>query len=244
MVTQSEIKPAEHIIDLILNRNDNMPNYTFFLGAGASWYSGVKTADEMVEKWRNQLYQRAKTRMRYDNWLSKQSWYNTDDEYGYLFKYLYDERSQRRDYIEKMLESARPAWGYVYLACLLQAQIINAVFTTNFDDLINEACYLYTDGLRPIVCAHDSEVSNVRLTRSRPKIVKLHGDFLFDSIKNTKSETLRLTKNMETKLAQFGQEYGLVVIGYGGRDNSVMSILEKLVTRKDNFKHGIYMVHT
>ena len=45
---------------------------------------------------------------------------------------------------------------------------------------------------------------------------------------------------MDTKLVQFGQEYGLVVIGYGGRYNSVMSILERLVKNRDYFKHGIY----
>jgi NAD-dependent SIR2 family protein deacetylase len=236
-----EVKPGEHLIDTILNRSEDRPNYVLFLGAGASWNSGVKTANEMIEIWRNSLYGRSRTRMKYKTWLSKQSWYNTDEEYGYLFGYLYDEQSQRRDYIETILKNASPTWGYVYLASLLQNQIFNAVFTTNFDDLINEACYLYTDIVRPIVCAHDSEVLNVKLTRARPQIIKLHGDFLFNSIiKNTHAETSRLTKNMEAKLVQFGQEYGLVVIGYGGRDNSVMSILEKLITNKNYFKHGIY----
>jgi len=236
-----EVKSGEHLIDTILLRSEDRPNYVLFLGAGASWNSGVKTAKEMIETWRNVLYGRSRTRMTYRTWLSKQSWYNTDEEYGYLFGYLYDEQSQRRDYIETILKNANPSWGYVYLASLLQKQIFSAVFTTNFDDLINEACYLYTDIVRPIVCAHDSEVLNVRLTRSRPQIIKLHGDFLFDSIiKNTHIETNRLTRNMETKLVQFGQEYGLVVIGYGGRDNSVMAILEKLITDKNYFKHGIY----
>ena len=235
-----EVKPAEHLIDIILNRNEDIPNYVLFLGAGASWNSGVVTASDMVGTWRSRLYERSGTRMKYKTWLSKQSWYNTDEEYGYLFEYLYDEPSQRRDYIETILENTSPSWGYVYLASLLQRQVFNAVLTTNFDDLINEACYLYTDNVRPIVCAHDSEVSNVRLTRKRHKIIKLHGDFLFDSIKNTNKETKRLTKNMETKLVQFGQEYGLVVIGYGGRDNSIMSILETLITNRSYFKHGIY----
>lgn len=235
-----EIKSQEHLIDIILNRNEEIPNYALFLGAGASWNSNVKTADELVKIWREQLYQRNKTRMKYSTWLKKQSWYNTDGEYAHLFEFLYDEPSQRRDYIENILKFANPSWGYVYLASLLQSEIWNTVFTTNFDDLINEACYLYTDRVRPIVCAHDSEVSNIRITRRRAKIIKLHGDFLFDSIKNTNIETRRLTKNMEMKLSQFGQEYGLVVIGYGGRDNSVMSILEKLLTNKDYFKHGIY----
>lgn len=233
-------KTGEHLANLILNRNDDMASYALFLGAGASQNSGIRTAEQMIDEWRRQLYARQKTRMRYDNWLDKQSWYKSDQEYGILFKELYDEPSQRRDYIEKCMEGAHPSWGYVYLASLLQAQIFNTVFTTNFDDLSNECCYLYSDKVRPIVCAHDSEVANVRITKKRAKIIKLHGDFLFEDIKNTPSETSRLEKNMELKLSQFGQEYGLVVIGYGGRDNSVMSILEQLLANSDYFKHGVY----
>ena len=234
------VKQADHLVDIILNRNDNIPNYALFLGAGSSWNSNVKTADEMVNTWRAQLYQRENKRIKYTTWLKKQEWYNTDNEYAYLFGYLYDQPSQRRDYIENILKNSHPSWGYVYLASLLQSEIFNTILTTNFDDLINEACYLYTDGVRPIVCAHDSEVSNVRLTRRRAKIIKLHGDFLFDGIKNTPDETRRLPENMEKKFKQCGQEYGLVVIGYGGRDDSVMNILETLSLDKDSFKHGIY----
>lgn len=235
-----EIKPQEHMINLILNMNEGIPNYALFLGAGASWNSGVITADEMIKVWREELYKRVRKRLKYATWLKKQDWYNTDDEYGHLFGYVYDERSQRRDYIENIMKNATPSWGYVYLASMLQSQIFNTVFTTNFDDLINEACYLYTDSVRPIVCAHDTEVSNVRLTKKRAQIIKLHGDFLFDSIKITKVETKQLNRNMEMKFAQYGQEFGLVVVGYSGRDNSIMSILEKYITKESYFKHGIY----
>lgn len=239
-----ESKVSEHLVDLVSSnskRKKGLPNYALFLGSGASWYSGVKTADEMVGMWRNRMYVRSKKKKKYTDWLAGTDWYDKDWEYSYLFEYLYDTPSQRRDCIEEMLDGAHPSWGYVYLASMLQAQIFNAVITTNFDDLVNEACYLYTDGVRPILFAHDSEVVNLRLTMSRPKIIKLHGDFLFDSIlKNTESETKRLTENMEVKLAQLSQEYGLVVVGYGGRDDSVMDILERLVSDKQCFKHGIY----
>ncbi len=236
-----EVKSAKHLIDIILDRNDSRPNYVLFLGAGASWNSGVITANEMIVKWRSQLYKQEGGRYKYKTWLSRKSWYNKDEEYGYLFGLLYDTQAQRRDHIETILKKARPTWGYVYLASLIDNENFNAVFTTNFDDLINEACYLYTDSVRPIVSAHDSEVLNVRLNRARPQIIKLHGDFLFDSIiKNTEVETEKLTGNMEEKLTQFAHEYGLVVIGYGGRDDSVMSALEKMIGTKDCFKYGIY----
>ena len=114
------------------------------------------------------------------------------------------------------------------------------VFTTNFDDLINEACFLYSDGVRPIVCAHDSAISSIRVSPTRPKIIKLHGDFLFDNIKNTMRELETLEDNIKRKFMQFAQEYGLVVVGYSGRDRSVMDILDILVQKKEYFKQGIY----
>lgn len=240
MVDKYVIKKEEHLVDLILNRNDDLPSFTLFLGAGASNNSGVKTAAAMIDIWRNQLYEHEKPSEKYNTWLKKQSWYESDEEYSYLFEELYDEPTQRRDYIEKCMENASPNWGYVYLIRLLEENIFNTVFTTNFDDLLNEACYIYSDHIRPIVCAHDSEVSNIRLARKRPKIIKLHGDFLFDNIKNTKGETQRLEKNMQLKLSQIGQEYGMVFVGYSGRDNSVMSIIEELIKTDDHFKHGIY----
>lgn len=234
-------RPAEHLVELVVSKKKGLPNYALFLGAGASWHSGVKTADEMVEMWRNRMYMRSKIKMEYNEWLEQQNWYDGDGEYAYLFEHLYDESSQRRDCIEEILGGSHPSWGYVYLASLLQAQIFNSIITTNFDDLVNEACYLYTDGVRPIVFAHDSEIINLRLTMDRPKIMKLHGDFLYDSIlKNTEAETKRLTENMEAKFGQLSQEYGLVVVGYGGRDGSVMDILENLITDKQCFKHGLY----
>jgi hypothetical protein len=232
---------AEHLVDLVLQESGGAINYALFLGAGASLTSRVKTAEQMVEVWRNRLYKQKATKMKYSDWLVKQDWYGSDAEYGYLFSRLYDEPAQRRDYIGQILEGCYPNWGYLYLTSLLQARIFNTVFTTNFDDLINEACYLYTDGVRPIVCAHEAGALNIRLTSTRPQIIKLHGDFLFDSIlKNTGSETENLTENMRNKFAQFGQEYGLVVVGYGGRDGSVMGILENLLTDSQFFRHGIY----
>lgn len=229
-----------HLIRQILNRNGNVPNFAIFLGAGCSVNSGVKTGAEMVKEWRKELYTRSRSHDDIQKWLEQQEWYGEDEEYAILFERMYDQPSQRRVYVEECLKKAHPSWGYVYLTNLLSSKIFDVVFTTNFDDLINEACYLYSPGLRPIVAAHDSTVSGMRLTSDRPKIIKLHGDFLFDNIKNTLHELETLEENTKKKLKQFAEEYGLVVIGYGGRDRSVMDTLEVLLKSEDYFKQGIY----
>lgn len=240
MSTLSNDKTVEHLMHLILTRNGRVPNFSLLLGSGASFASGVRTANGMIEEWRMLLFSRSASSHGYQEWLKSQSWSNHEDEYSMLFEMIYDQPSQRRIYVEECVKSAHPSWGYVYLTNLLTEQFFDVVFTTNFDDLINEACYLYSDGLRPMVAAHDSAIQGIRVTSSRPKIVKLHGDFLYDNIKNTLAELETLETNTKRKLVQFAQEYGLIVLGYGGRDRSVMDVLELLLRDENNYRQGVY----
>jgi len=240
MTSSGDFRSMEHLTNLVLTRNAGISNFALLLGSGASATSGVKTATEMIGVWRSEMYRHCGSSQTFANWIKKQEWYGSDDEYAILFESLYDQPAQRRAYIEERLKNAHPSWGYVYLANLLKENIFNVVFTTNFDDLLNEACFLYSDGLRPIVCAHDSAVSGIRVAPARPKIMKLHGDFLFDNIKNTVSELSRLEENMRKKFMQFAQEYGLIIVGYGGRDRSVMDILDVLIRSDEFFSHGVY----
>ena len=232
-------RDVAHLINLISKRNNNTPNFALFIGAGASASSGIKAASQMITEWRRQLYEQSKSGETFEKWLKKQDWYEGEEEYSILFEKIYDQRSQRRVYIEECVKDAKPSWGYIYLANIIAHNYFNVIFTTNFDDLLNEACFLYAD-LRPIVCAHDSAVADIRVTSARPKVIKLHGDFLYDSIKNTVRETETLEKNMRDKFMQFAREYGLVVIGYGGNDRSVMDILDTILKSEGYFPNGLY----
>ena len=228
---------------VVKTRNSNVPNFSLLLGSGASATSGVKTAQELIKNWHSLLLKReglSEEDTGFKKRLSDFPWHDHEDEYSLLFEEIFDQPSQRRVYIEECLEDAHPGWGYVYLTSLLSNRYFDIVFTTNFDDLLNEACYLYSDGLRPIVAAHDSAIQGIRVTASRPKIIKLHGDFLYDNIKNTIAELETLEINTKRKLSQFAKEYGLVVIGYSGRDRSVMDTLELLLRDDENYRHGVY----
>ncbi|MCG2837690.1 SIR2 family protein [Photobacterium sp. WH77] len=228
-----ELKPQKHLTNIL--KTTNNPNFTLFLGAGASVTSGVKSAGELIKEWRS-----AYSEMHSLEKLKKQSWHDKPIEYSELFEALYDQPSQRRDFIENCIKDATPSWGYIYLANLLKNNIFNTVFTTNFDDLINEACYTFTSDLKPIVSAHDSSIKSVRLTSPRPKIIKLHGDFLFDNIKNTVRELESLEDNMRSKFRQYASEFGMIFVGYAGNDRSIMDTLNTLLHSEANFPHGIY----
>jgi len=239
------IRSSGHLINILRGTRDHHPNFVLFLGAGASVTSGVPSGFKLIESWREQYLDVFSTSPTDDNdqaqkSLESEPWYGTSEEYSRLFEGLFDQPSQRREYIESKLLNAHPSWGYIYLVNLLRNDIFNTVFTTNFDDLINEACYQFSSITRPIVCAHDSSIRYVRLTSKRPKIIKIHGDFLFDNIKNTVSELETLEENTKDKFRQFASEFGFIFIGYSGNDKSVMDSLQTLSRSPDNFPHGIY----
>lgn len=241
-----------HVADLsrfISTRTDNNPNYTLLLGAGCSITSGIRSGAELSNIWRKELYSNeAKTKTdatasieEQRNYLKQHcsAWYDPTREYSCLFERKFDLQRQRRMFVEAEVSDQKPSIGYAYLTALVQSNYFGTIFTTNFDDLINEAFYSYSDE-RPIVCAHDSSINSITITSRRPKIIKLHGDYLFDDIKSTARETESLEQNMKEKFVEFSKEFGLIVVGYSGADRSIMDLLSLLLKNDDYFKGGIY----
>jgi len=235
-------KPQSHLINILKSTVDHHPNFVLFLGAGTSKTSGVKMAGDLIKDWRNSYYlmYRSSDLESFEDFYKSKYWYNSAEEYSILFEHLYDEPSQRREFIETIIKDAKPSWGYIYLVNLLRKKTFNTVFTTNFDDLMNEACYQFSSEVRPLVCAHDSSISSIRITSNRPKIIKVHGDFLFDNIKNTIRELETLEQNTQDKFKQFSSEYGFIVLGYSGNDRSIMDTFNTLLRFDHYFPHGIY----
>ena len=228
------------------NKTDfvNTPNYSILLGAGASITSGVRSAQALVKEWKQEVYNEdddkgEKTLEDYFKPGSAPTWYEEANSYSSLFENRYDLQRHRRMFVEREVSEAKPSMGYAYLVKLIEKGFFNTVFTTNFDDLLNEAFYRFSQN-RPIVCAHDSSISGVTVTSSRPKIIKLHGDYLFENIKATLRETESLEANMKMKFQEFAKDFGLIVIGYSGQDRSIMDILNYLLQKEDYFKNGIF----
>lgn len=233
-----------HISDLtsfLRNMCDKTPNYTLFLGSGCSVTSGVNSGADLIKQWKEEIYaENAKTgEGKEEFWKNQYKWFDERNPYSSLFQKKYDLPRQRRIFVERQVSNKIPSIGYAYLIKLIEKNYFNTVFTTNFDDLLNEAFYRYS-GERPIVCAHDSSISSITLTSLRPKIIKLHGDYLFDDIKSTLRETESLNDNMKEKFIEFSKDHGLIVVGYAGHDRSIMDILSMLLQKEDYFKHGIY----
>ncbi len=240
--------------EYINNRVDTTPNYSMLLGAGCSVSSGVRPANSLISHWKKQIFLSENSNYNTSeidkNELTKQiddyfrnskvtSWYDYRNEYGSLFEHKYTLQRQRRVFVEKEVRDKNPSIGYAYLIQLVTNSYLTTLFTTNFDDLINEAFYQFSD-IRPIVCAHDSAISSITVTSQRPKIIKLHGDYLFDDIKTTARETESLEENIKNKFIEFAKDFGLIVVGYSGADRSIMDVITYLLKQEPYFSHGIY----
>ncbi len=241
-------RTVSELTRFIDTRNETSASYSVFLGSGASVSSGVRTGTQLIDIWRKEQFLKLNPdhKGEYDatrakEWLSKRElkWYNPQKEYSSLFERTFDLPRQRRIFVEREVASGFPSLGYAYLVRLIENNFFNTIFTTNFDDLMNEAFHQFSE-VRPIVCAHDSSISSITFTSKRPKIIKLHGDYLFDDIKSTLRETETLEKNTRDKFIELAKEQGLIVVGYSGIDRSIMDVIEFLLKDDSYLKNGIY----
>lgn len=244
-------KTVADLIRFIGNASENYeatgmkaPNYSVLLGSGASITSGIRSGQNLIDTWKKEVYQESDktSEMTLEEFFSSTNapdWYEERNAYSALFENRYDLQRHRRIFVEHEVSGKTPSIGYAYLVKLIEQGFFNTVFTTNFDDLLNEAFYRFSKN-RPIVCAHDSSISGISVTSTRPKIIKLHGDYLFDDIKTTLRETESLEMNMKMKFQEFAKDFGLIVVGYAGNDRSIMDILTYLLQQEDYFKNGIY----
>lgn len=197
--------------------------FCFVLGAGASKSSGIKSGQELVDIWEKDLSER--NREGYLSW-KKQLGINDSNKYEFYSQY-YEKRFKRvvdgYNYLEKMMESAKPSIGYVMLAYILTHTRHNIVITTNFDHLLEDAVNYYEHTI-PLVIGHESLAHYVNKQINRPMIIKIHRDLLLDP-KNKKAELDKLHDNWKNALDIVFSEYDPIFIGYAGNDHSLMDYL-------------------
>ena len=223
---------VRRIKELVSGHEDS--KFVFFFGAGCSASSGIPTAGELVKSWLPRL-KRIKTgsEKEWENWAKEKYGYkeNTASSlYGKVIEDLFLTPQERQKEIERLIEGKNPGFGYAVLAQIMAhntyGKHFNIVLTVNFDDLIADALYLYTNK-KPLVITHDSLFSFVRITTSRNLVIKLHGDARLEP-KNTKSETKKLKEGVKEVIKELLSEFGIIFVGYGGHDNSIAELFSEL----------------
>jgi tetratricopeptide (TPR) repeat protein len=147
---------------------------------------------------------------------------------------------ERQLEIERLCTDRKPAFGYAVLSGLMEIDdgAFNVVLTTNFDDLVEDAVLTFRRK-RPLVIHHDSLAPFIRPMRMRPLIVKLHGDHQL-APRNTVEETAALDEHMSQRISTVLHDRGLIFLGYGGNDESIVAMLETLP--EESLQFGVYWV--
>lgn len=139
-------------------------------------------------------------------------------------------------YLEKIMERCDPSLGYHTLAKLLtENNQNNLVITTNFDSLVEDALFLYTDK-KPLVVSHESLVDYMDANIQRPIVAKVHRGLMYAPF-NSPETTNELKGEWQTALNHALNTYTPIVIGYAGGDHSLMSFLED---DRTEMRKGVY----
>lgn len=205
---------------------------TFLLGAGCSIASGCMSASKLILEFKKRIYC-AKNGIRYDditliNDINFQIKMNEEfddtnikNPYSYYFERCFPNSIDRSLYIKDKFESIKPSYGYLCFANYLINHKIKHVLTTNFDQLIEKS-------IRKLTPDYDISISSDSLTPNLTtafNLVKLHGDYNYDLLRNTESEIKALSTKIEGDLQKIHTQK-IVVIGYSGQDKSIMNYLE------------------
>jgi hypothetical protein len=239
------------------------PQLMWFLGAGASAAAGVPTAGQMVWEFKRQLFCAAQrvslaacsdlanpiVQARIQQHFDDEGGYpprGADDEYAFYFERTYPDEMDRRSYIDRKVKAATPSFGHLALASLLKIGMAHVVWTTNFDRTIEDVTARLFGSTTALITATPAEpqVALQALNGARwPLLGKLHGDFQSRRLKNTPEELQAQDAELRYALLEACRRFGLAVVGYSGRDDSVMETLREAITEGRGYPSGLFWFH-
>jgi hypothetical protein len=232
MTQLTSLQFAKHFRDII--KKTSTERFCFILGSGASFQSGINTGGQLAEKWYGELKD--------DYWSQNlEEWKillpideaRLAECYSEIFQKRFEIHPQEGyDELNLLMESVAPSFGYSVLAQLLETKN-NVVITTNFDNLVEEALFMYSEK-RALVCGHEHLASFATISDNRPLIVKIHRDRQLNPL-NTTDEIKKIKEEWIDVLNNIFLHCIPVFIGYGGNDGSLMNYLKEIAKFKNLF---------
>lgn len=228
------------VTDKILLNSMNITtgeDITFLLGAGCSASSGCMTSAELIYEFKKRIYcAKNGISLEQSSFIDKarlkeivENEFKNDfitNPYSYYFEECFPNDYDRNQFIKKNFQSKNPSFGYLCFADYLISKGVKNVLTTNFDLLIERAVRKLDENY-DLVNISDNERP---LLNGALNIIKLHGDYNYDKIRNTKSELETISSDLTNSLLNLNFKK-IVVLGYSGQDNSVMNFLKKYIEK-------------
>ncbi|MDR1003228.1 MAG: SIR2 family protein [Oscillospiraceae bacterium] len=226
--------------------------HSLLLGAGASVESGVRSASDCVWEWKREIflsqnptlvdsYSNIKVdsvREAIQRWLDNNGGFpksGSDEEYSFYAERTYPIADDRRKYFQHLVSGINPSIGYHLIAMLAEKNIFKSVWTTNFDGLMLKAAHKYN--LNPIEITAETSDRIYRGDVDRELLcIALHGDYKYGALKNTVSELDSQNDIFIRTLTHELTDRDLIIIGYSGRDKSLMNALNAAYQAKGKGK--------
>jgi hypothetical protein len=235
-------------------------NVMWLLGAGASRAGGIKTAGDMIWDFKQILYRSHKRLppnaitdlgdpavqhklQRYFDELPEFPAGGAPDEYAHYFEATYRHANDRRAYLDKLIRLGKPSYGHLSLALLMREGCCRIVWTTNFDRTVEDAAakiYGTTNDLVVADLGEPKKIADALNAKRFPIYGKLHGDYHSVALKNTDDELREQDAEMRRAFVQTCKTNGLAVVGYSGRDASVMEALREALGGGRGFPYGLF----
>lgn len=236
----------------------------WLFGAGASASAQVPTAGQIVFDLLSRLYADAHHLVHQDLNLGDETtrrsilaYYDgmngmppagDPSDYSTAFSLALPDDGPRRQYLRGLFKDRLPSYGQRVLGALIAEGLVDLGLTTNFDDLVEQAAEsaraALTNSSRPrlgIAALGDSARASLALSDDDfPLLVKLHGDFREHALKNLDSELQTQDAKLRQAFLDGSRRFGLAVIGYSGRDASVMTMLNDAVATADALPGGLW----
>jgi hypothetical protein len=234
-------------------------NFAWLLGAGTSRSAGLPTAADVLWDLKRRYYCRSENqdisqqdiqsraiRDKIQLFMTSKGFPEpwADNEYAAYFERIFaDDRERQSAYLQKILSEERVSLsvGNRALGALVAMGEARAVFTTNFDSVLEKAVAEVSGRALAAFHIEGSYAANDALSNERyPIYCKLHGDFRFQSIKNLPADLKTQDQELGKCLVNAGNRFGLIVTGYSGRDASVMALLNSVLQSPNPFPHGLF----
>ncbi len=226
----------------------NDSSYTMLFGAGCSISSDIQSANDCIWEWKKIIYKSnnpnvqdwienykdSKVHNIIQKWLDNQGGYiqkGNIEEYSFYAQKCFPIEENRRQYFQRICTNKEPSVGYRTIPILLKQGMLDSIWTTNFDDLVNIACVNGKVQGIDISLETVGRINQRAQNRNELPIIKLHGDYKYGPLKNSSQELQHQDVTLRSKMIDYLSDKNLIVLGYSGRDNSLMETLKEAYSK-------------